>query len=458
MTRRLYHTVAGTVLAAELLLLATGSAEAVPSFAQQTGQPCTACHIGAFGPQLTPLGRAFKIGGYTQTGGTGIASQIPLAAFIQSSFTHTSTSQPQPPADDFGNNNNPAIDQISVFLAGRITDYAGGFVQTTWSGTDRAIFLDNTDLRLTAPISLGDSELRIGLSANNAPGVQDPYNSSPIWRFPFIASSLAPTPAAQPLLTSGLVGNALGVTAYAWYDRSLYLEAGGYGTYGPTLLSATGTALGPGSTRNIAPYVRAAYEWNWDAQSAHIGGILLGANFNPATSAFTADGSNGRNSFTDTELDGGYQYLGDGTHIVTFDASFVHESQNQKAAFNTGAASQAGNALNQMNANVTYYYQNTYGLTLGWQYTWGNTDPLLYAVAPVTGSRTGSPNSNALIIEADWIPFGKDTSWGRPFANLKLGVQYTIYTLFNGANGDYDGFGRNASDNNTLFIFAWLAF
>ena len=40
-------------------------ADAVPAFAQQTGQPCTTCHIGSFGPQLTPFGRAFKIGGYT---------------------------------------------------------------------------------------------------------------------------------------------------------------------------------------------------------------------------------------------------------------------------------------------------------------------------------------------------------------------------------------------------------
>jgi hypothetical protein len=456
--RHLHRGALGAVLALELLLLVTPAAQALPSFAQQTGQPCTACHIGGFGPQLTPFGRAFKIGGYTQTGGDGIASQIPLAAFIQSSFTHTNTPQPQPPANDFGNNNNPAINQISVFLAGRLTDYAGGFVQTTWSGTDRSIFLDNTDLRLTMPLSLGDSELRVGLSLNNGPGVQDAYNSSPIWRFPFISSSLVPTPAAQPLLTSGLVGNSIGLTTYAWYDRRLYLEAGGYASFGPTLLSAAGAALGPGSTANIAPYVRAAYEWNWNAQSAHVGGLVLSANFNPATSAFTIDGSHGRNSFTDTELDGGYQYLGDGTHIVTFDASFVHEGQNQRANFNTGAASQAGNALNQVNANVSYFYQNTYGLTLGWQYTWGNADPLLYPAAPLTGSRNGSPDSNAFIIEADWIPFGKDTSWGRPFGNLKLGLQYTIYTLFNGGNGNYDGFGRAASDNNTFFLFAWLAF
>ena len=55
-----------------LLLTAGESAKAVPAFAAQTGEPCTACHIGAFGPQLTPYGRAFKIGGYTQAGGQGL--------------------------------------------------------------------------------------------------------------------------------------------------------------------------------------------------------------------------------------------------------------------------------------------------------------------------------------------------------------------------------------------------
>jgi hypothetical protein len=455
------HALRGGVVVGLVLLglgLRSRPAEAVPAFAQQTGQPCTACHIGGFGPQLTPAGRAFKIGGYTQTGGEDIAAHIPLAAMVQSSFTHTNAAQPQPPANDFGINDNFAVDQISVFLAGRITDYAGGFVQTTWSGIDHAIHLDNTDLRLTTPVSLGDSELRVGLSLNNGPTVQDAYNSTFAWMFPFIASSLAPTPTAQPLLSGGLVGNAVGLTAYAWYDRRLYVEAGGYGTYGPTLLSATGTALGPGSTATIAPYVRAAYEWNWSAQSAHVGALLLSGDINPATSVFTADGSQGRNRYTDYELDGGYQFLGDGTYIVTSDANFVHETQSLNAAFNTGGASQSGNALNQVNANTSFFYQNTYGLTAGWQYTWGNADPLLYAPAPVSGSRNGKPDSNAFVIEGDWIPFGKDDSWGRPFANLKIGLQYVAYTMFNGGTRNYDGFGRNASGNNTLFLYAWTAF
>ena len=47
------------------------------------------------------------------------------------------------------------------------------------------------------------------------------------------------------------------------------------------------------------------------------------------------------------------------------------------------------------------------------------------------GYGNGKPYSNSFVIEADWVPFGKDNSWGRPLANLKLGIQYTIYTEFN---------------------------
>jgi hypothetical protein len=92
--RSMAKTFSVIVLGASASMLAVTRAEAVPSFAAQTGQPCTACHIGGFGPQLTPLGRAFKIGGYTQSGGEGLASMIPLSAMVQSSFSKTETDLP----------------------------------------------------------------------------------------------------------------------------------------------------------------------------------------------------------------------------------------------------------------------------------------------------------------------------------------------------------------------------
>jgi len=32
---------------------------------------------------------------------------------------------------------------------------------------------------------------------------------------------------------------------------------------------------------------------------------------------------------------------------------------------------------------------------------------------------------------------------------MRVGLQYTGYSKFNGASSNYDGFGRNASDNDT---------
>jgi hypothetical protein len=36
--------------------------------------------------------------------------------------------------------------------------------------------------------------------------------------------------------------------------------------------------------------------------------------------------------------------------------------------------------------------------------------------------------------------------------NLQLTAQYTGYTRFNGAATNYDGAGRNASGNNTVYL------
>lgn len=458
MSRHLGRRAAFYILAALAVIAGREPARAVPSFAAQTGQPCSSCHIGSFGPQLTPFGRAFKIGGYTMAGGEGWLSQIPLAGMILSSFTHTNKSQPEDAAPHFGRNDNVALDQVSLFLAGRLTDYAGVFAQGTYDGVERSFSLDNTDLRVTTPLDLNGSELRIGVSVNNGPTVQDPYNSTFAWIYPFAASALAPTPAAAPLLAGGLIGNSIGATIYAWYGNSLYIEMGAYDTYGRTLLRLTNTSLGPGDTDSMAPYARVAYEWNWGANSAHVGGLLLHANLNPATGERSATSAFGRDRYTDTAVDAGYQFLGDGTHIATADAIFTHEEQSLRGSLGLGASSRAANQLNQVLLNLSYWYRHSYGFNVGWQNTWGSANPALYAPDPVNGSANGKPDSNDFILEADWVPFGKEDSWAKPLANLKLGAQYTLYDRFNGGSRNYDGSGRDASDNDTLFLFAWLAF
>ena len=111
---------AGLVIAVVVLLVPRHPAQALPDFASQTGLPCTACHIGGFGPQLTPTGTAFKIGGYTQSGGQGLQANIPLSAMAIGSFTHTSGDLPSDAVPHhYNDNNNPAWDAASVFIASR---------------------------------------------------------------------------------------------------------------------------------------------------------------------------------------------------------------------------------------------------------------------------------------------------------------------------------------------------
>src|SRR5213080_2494928 len=73
-------------------VLGTRQALAVPAFAIQTSQPCATCHIGAYGPQLTPQGRDFKLHGYV--GSDGQDHGLPLGFTTLTSFTHTEASRP----------------------------------------------------------------------------------------------------------------------------------------------------------------------------------------------------------------------------------------------------------------------------------------------------------------------------------------------------------------------------
>src|ERR1043166_7030397 len=87
--RRREECVRIVVLAASAatMICTASPAAAVPAFAVQTGQPCQMCHIGAFGPQLTPFGRQFKLNGYTLRAGDTFTP--PISAMAVASFVHT---------------------------------------------------------------------------------------------------------------------------------------------------------------------------------------------------------------------------------------------------------------------------------------------------------------------------------------------------------------------------------
>lgn len=119
---RLWLALGGVAVAAGALLcvgllLKPQPAAAIPSFAMQTGQPCSACHT-AF-PELTPFGREFKLSGYTAGGGIPITTAPPLAVMIQGpQFEHFDKNLDAAPTLDTHTNNNVVLNQASLFYGG----------------------------------------------------------------------------------------------------------------------------------------------------------------------------------------------------------------------------------------------------------------------------------------------------------------------------------------------------
>lgn len=424
--------------------LSAGAAHALPAFAVQTGQVCQACHVGGFGPQLTPFGRNFKLHGYTARANTW---NVPLSGMAIASYVHTG--KDQTPPKDFAPNDNVAVDQVSLFVAGGVGSHFGGFVQTTYDGVAHAFHWDNMDLRAVTTTSIKGRELLLGLSLNNAPEVQDPWNTLAAWGFLYTGSSLAPAPSASPLLNNGLAQVSLGLTAYALYDGHWYAEAGGYQSPGARTLTRLGVdPTAPGSISGTAPYVRLAYLQNDGDRNWQLGFFLMNAHINPGLDTSTGKTDN----YLDLGIDGSYQrYFGNGS-VLTLNGRFTHERQGLNATYLLSGSDNVTNKLEDLRLDSSFYFRNKYGVTVSFFETWGTMDQTLY------GGRLGKPDTGGMTVQFDVTPWGNGNSpFGRRL-NLRMGIQYTAYWTFNGAGSNYDGLGGNAGDNNTLRVFTWVAY
>ncbi|MBU6258312.1 MAG: cytochrome C [Burkholderiales bacterium] len=442
-----------------LLVLASGGAQAVPSFARQTGMACEACHT-VF-PELTPFGRKFKLNGYSvdnlaQVGAintnhnrTLALNQIPPLSFMfQTSYTSTKRAVPDTqagaptgsvPADALAKNGQVLFpQQASLFYAGQIAPNFGAFVQMTYSGTSGSFGWDNTDIRYARSVS---EDLLLGISFNNNPTVQDLWNSTPAWQSPFDqTSATAPKPSAATMIDGTLAGSGVaGLSAYLSWDNLVYAEFGAY-------RSAPAAALIDSTLSNVvsgmAPYFRLAYERQWNRNSWEAGVYGIQAKLYPgggtALSGLT-------NQYRDVAVDTQYQYIGD-ENLVSVIATYISEKQTLDAAYAAGTAANPSNTLKTTRIGASYYYLRKYGGALGYFSTTGSADNLLYAPASLGGSNSGAPDSKGWRMELNWVPY----------ENTKLALQYTAYSKFNGGSANYDGSNRDAKDNNTLYLLGWI--
>jgi hypothetical protein len=420
----------------------------VPAFSRQTGLACSSCHYQFL--QLTPFGRLFKLNGYTLTGLQTIGqpgdtagretlklSPIPqLAAMVVTSLTQTSKAQ-----EGTQNATVAFPDQFSLFAAGQMTPNMGLFTQFTYAAADGSFGIDNIDVRYANHGTLSDREVIYGVTLHNNPTVQDVWNTVPAWGFPFTGSETAPSPSASTLIDGGLGQQVVGLGAYSLFNNMLYAEFTAYRS------AQQGVAMPLDSdasnvTSGVIPYWRLALQHEAKSSSLMIGTYGFDAHL------YQAGVTGLKNHYADIAADAQVEERsGSATWIGR--ATYIRERQTLTGLAEEGGAETAKHTLSTLRANAAYLPNLKYGVTLGYFQTNGTTDAKLYAAEPLTGSRTGSPNSSGGIGELDF----------NPWQNTRLGLQYIAYSRFNGASSAYDiTAGRDASDNNTLYLFMWVAF
>jgi hypothetical protein len=454
------------------VFLMTPSALAVPSFARQTGLSCEACHT-VF-PELTHFGRMFKANGYTLTSLPQVQGMTeekeqrlslnqlpPLSMMVQVSDTQLAKALPDSSGLP-GRAQNGTVafpQQVSIFYAGKIAPQLGVFGQLTYDNGSGTVGIDNTDFRFADLVILpNEKPLIYGLSLNNNPTLQDLWNSTPAFGFPYQASNANVSPLAATAIDGTFGQSVAGLSAYALWNESVYAELGVYRSalqgYSNPVTGAAGPLDGSASNvvSGVAPYWRVAYEQQWEQHSLEIG--AYGATFKvlPGAASATAPTplQGATNRFQDVAEDVQYQFLGD-MHIFSMAATHIHESQTLDASFASGNSANPRDDLNTSRVTGTYFYRRKWGGSASYFSTTGSTDAALYGIGSkpgVTTSANGSPNTTGWIVEANYVPW----------LNVKLSLQYTSYTKFNGGSTNYDGYGRNAHDNNTIYILTWFAY
>ncbi len=443
-------------LIALIMVMISSAAHALPTFARQTGQSCVACHAGGQYPELTPYGRLFKLTGYT----FGERPAVPLSVMSVASYTKTINADP---SSDFPKNAVALFQTGSVFLAGKITDNIGMFAQATydnyanqdpntnqWSGHSHS---DNIDVRYSDRFISSRSDLIVGLSLNNNPSVADVWNTAPAW-IQYVPTKFGYTGASAAPMVSQLGQQVAGLGAYVFWNKTLYAELSLYQTAkGAFTILKSGNDIG-NRLSGINPYWRLAASHEWGPHNMMVGMFGMNSDVYPDPTNPTGPTTH----FRDRGVDGQYQYLLD-DHTFTAQLSYIRESINGGDV--TGVASNSSNTLNQLQIKGSYIYRAKYGGSFTYRQTTGSSDATLYAglqddgtgtgtmiPIPGSGSITNNPDTRVSIPELFWMPV----------QYARVGLQYYKFNRFNGASSNYDGAGRNAKDNSTLFVYVWAAY
>jgi hypothetical protein len=417
---------------------ATG-ARAVPSFSRQTGMACSACHSGF--PVLTPFGRAFKASGYTISGGEQIDEKQdgretlsipkipPLSVQLVASYSQEAKAVP-------GTKTGDALlpDQLSLFYAGRIAGELGAFAQVTYDGQADHFTMDNLDLRYAHTFTAGGRQLLAGVSVNNSPGVTDLWNTGPAWGWPNATTGVWPGMGSNAALVDGGLAQAVaGLGVYGLYADTFYAEVDAYRS-AQIGVARPYDATSSNVIQGAAWYWRLAAQHSFGPHDVEVGAYGLFASVLPGKAAnLPLSGATDR--FADVALDAQYQRLFSSDRSLTARATWIHEKR-------TLHASAPGEAPTLSTLRLSLEgFRGPLGASAGWFSTTSSRSAAF-------GTTTGKADTSGALLELI----------GRPWQNVELRAQYTLYGRFDGSTSNIDGNGRKAAHDDTFSFLAWILF
>lgn len=414
---------------------------AIPLYARQTSQPCASCHAGF--PELTPFGRAFKLGGYT----LGTRPLVPLSAMVLGSVNRIADDA----AGAYAKSGSPVFEGGSVFAGGKVSDNLGGFVQWTYDNlasqnADGSFHghssVDNVDLRFAGQFSVRGVPVVAGLTLNNAPMVQDVFNSTPAWAYPYQSPKVA-SEGFGPLSTFiESQPRVVGLSAYALAGDLVYAELGAYRT-ADGIFSAmrAGTTPDPLADRvtlkGLNPYWRLASTMSVaPGHSLEVGAFGIDAQQYPDYTQTSGPADR----FRDIGLDAQYQYQGGGDWTAAAHAYRIREHTDWNASAASHDMSPTHLTSTRLSADLVW--RNLVQATVAAWRTRGDTD------FAGLGTVSGRGDTSGRMYELACMPV----------ENLRIGLQRTTYSRFAGLGSNYDGAGRDAASNDTTYLYVWAAF
>lgn len=412
------------------LAAAAFRAGAVPSFSRQVNQPCSSCHT--IYPQLTSFGRLFKASGYTlstteevteksgQRNELELARYAPLSAQIVASYTKLRS-----PGDGVRSGDVILPDQLGLFYAGQVAPDFGAFLQVTYASDADHFSMDNADVRWAHQLEVAGRPLIVGATLNNNPTVQDLWNTTPAWGWPFVASAVWPGMGSNAALVDGQLAQAVaGVTVYGFLDEMVYAEVGLYRS-APLGVARPFDRTTPGLIDNAAPYWRVAIQREVGKHRFELGTYGLHASLSPGGATAPPGGYGATDGYTDVALDAEWQYQG--TAAASVRGTWIHEKRRLDASVPGDTPS-----LDTVRLSGDVLWE-VVGLGAGIFHT-GST--YSDAFGP-----TRSAGTTGQLFEVT----------ARPWENATFRAQYTHYAKV-------DGVSAGASDADAFSVLAWIAF